>query len=242
MIPEALLHHVDWLETEIGQVEEQLISTTKAHMSQLLIRRNEMVRACKIIPSVRTKLSPPPPAIKVYTDPNPSKNGDYVLGFKSGPDSQEQLKGVKGRVLTILLSRQAAGLETNQSQLALIAGLSANSSHIGNIVSSLRSAGCIVGSSDSLQVVGLYQNGPKIKLNGSEIRATWIAKLGGVEGRALLTLLNVYPRTLTRDEVATELGLSLTSSHIGNVTSALRAQGLITGDHKALRARDEFFI
>jgi hypothetical protein len=144
--------------------------------------------------------------------------------------------------LTVLANRQ--GKPTRRNQLAVFSGYSAKSRHVDNTISALRTSGYLVGSSDALQITsaGLEALGTFEPLpTGRALIDYWIRESGTAPGAMLSALVNVYPRTMTRDEVAEAANYSPTSRHVDNSLSYLRTLELITGDRSALSASQELF-
>lgn len=144
--------------------------------------------------------------------------------------------------LTVLANRQ--GKSTSRNQLAVFSGYSAKSRHVDNTISACRTAGWLDGSSNALRITdaGLAALGPFDALpSGDDLRAYWIREAGAAPGAMLKALADVYPRTLSRDEVAEASNYSVQSRHVDNSLSYLRTLELIEGDRSALRASEELF-
>jgi hypothetical protein len=157
-------------------------------------------------------------------------NGDASLGK------------VHRAFLTVLANRQ--GKATSRNQLAIFSGYSAKSRHVDNTISACRTNGWLDGGSDALRVTdaGLTALGHYDALpSGAELLAYWIREAGAAPGAMLKALADVYPQTLSRDEVADRSGYSVQSRHVDNSLSYLRTLELISGDRSALRASEELF-
>jgi hypothetical protein len=144
--------------------------------------------------------------------------------------------------LTVLANRQ--GKPTRRNQLAVFSGYSAKSRHVDNTISALRTSGYLSGSSDALVITeaGLTALGEYEPLpTGQALIDYWIREAGAAPGAMLAALVRVYPRTLTRDEVAEASGYSPTSRHVDNSLSYLRTLELIAGDKSSLSASEELF-
>jgi hypothetical protein len=159
-----------------------------------------------------------------------------------GSNGTGELGRVHRAFLTVLANRQ--GKPTRRNQLAVFSGYSAKSRHVDNTISALRTSGYLVGSSDALQITsaGLEALGTFEPLpTGRALIDYWIRESGTAPGAMLSALVNVYPRTMTRDEVAEAANYSPTSRHVDNSLSYLRTLELITGDRSALSASQELF-
>jgi hypothetical protein len=153
-----------------------------------------------------------------------------------------ELGRVHRAFLTVLANRQ--GKSTRRNQLAVFSGYSAKSRHVDNTISALRTSGYLQGSSDALTITdaGLQTLGAWDELpSGRALIEYWIREVGTAPGAMLRALVAVYPRTLSRDQVAEASGYSPTSRHVDNSLSYLRTLELITGDRQALSASEELF-
>lgn len=145
--------------------------------------------------------------------------------------------------LTALAHRQ--GKTTTRNQLAVFTGYSAKSSHVDNTISSLRTAGWATGQSNAIAITdtGLAALGPYDELpTGEALIAHWVSEAGSAAGAMLKALVRVYPKTMTRDEVAEATGYSTDSSHVDNSISRLRTLQLVTGGRQDLCASEELFV
>lgn len=129
-----------------------------------------------------------------------------------------------------------------RDQVAIFAGYSVKSRHIDNTLASLRSAGFITGGRDHIQITdaGLAVLGDWDPLpTGSALVDHFKARfLGKAECVFLDVLLDVYPDTLTRDEVAERAGYSVQSRHVDNTLARLRSLQLIVGGREAISASE----
>lgn len=144
--------------------------------------------------------------------------------------------------LTVLANRQ--GKTTTRNQLAVFSEYSATSRHVDNTISACRTAGWLAGESSRLTITdaGLSALGPFEELpTGEALRNYWIRETGAAPGAMLRALCEVYPKSLTRDEVAEVAGYSVTSRHVDNSLSYLRTLELISGSRDALTASEELF-
>lgn len=117
-------------------------------------------------------------------------------------------------------------------QLALLAGYSARGGGYNNALSSLRTAGLIVGS-DPLELTshglatidGRFEPLP----SGPALLDHWTSKLPKAERAALETLVDAWPDALTKQELADRTGYSATGGGFNNALSKLRTLELISG-------------
>lgn len=162
---------------------------------------------------------------------------------RQGNGAGEKLPKVQRKFLTVLAQRQ--GKSTTRNQVAIFAGYSSASGHVDSTLSALRTGGYAEGPGDAIRItergvaaLGFYDPLP----TGPELRRYWLEHAGGKAPRAMLqVILEAYPRTLTRDEVAEASGYSKDSGHVDSTLSYLRSIGLIVGPGTAIRASEELF-
>lgn len=152
----------------------------------------------------------------------------------------ERLGAAHRAFLTTLANRQSK--DTARNQLAILSRYSSASSHVDNTISSLRTRGLLVGGPHSLRITdeGLAALGDYERLpSGDALRDYWVREMGAAGGKFLRALIDAYPGTMTRNEVAEAAGYSTESSHVDNTLSALRTRELIEGGPRELRASKE---
>lgn len=155
---------------------------------------------------------PPPPADRVVA-------GD---GQKIGRGAREMLKGLATRHPTPL----------TRGQVATLAGISPRSSTFRNYMSLLKVNNF---TSEDSQGMHITQSGldflgpdiPSVSVTTEELVSLWSSKLPGKVAEMLQLLVNAYPSTPTRQELADGVGISLTSSTFRNYLSKLRANELV---------------
>lgn len=156
--------------------------------------------------------------------------------------NQQDLGAAHRKFLTVLANRQDR--PTRRNQLAVISGYSSKSSHVDNTISNLRVRGYIHGERDNLVITaeGLAALGSYDPLpSGEALIEHWVSEVGSAGGKMLRALVETYPNTMSRDELAEVTGFSVSSSHVDNTISGLRTRELVTGTRDALRASEEFF-
>lgn len=144
------------------------------------------------------------------------------------------------RRMLIALAQRAP---LTKKQLAVRAGLSANSGTFGSYLSDLRSQGLISGLVDSITItgegiesLGVYDPLP----TGRALLEYWTSKLGGGTSRMLITLADAYPNSVSKEDLGQAVGMSPVSGTFGTYLSKLRTLELIEGSRE-LRASDELF-
>jgi uncharacterized protein len=177
-----------------------------------------------------------PFTVKSSETPDVSPANPFVSEKADGNLNSAQVK-----FLSVLAQRR--GKSTNRSQIAVFTGFSSRSSHVDNTISSLRTSSLLEGGRDNLIITeaGLKALGDKYQPlpTGQDLFAYWAGKLPSAGAKMLKQICLVYPNTLTRDQVAEQSGLSITSSHVDNTISNLRTLELISGGRDALKASKE---
>lgn len=134
------------------------------------------------------------------------------------------------RKILLALAQYPEQKATN-SQTALLAGYSPNGSAYTNPRAHLRSLGYISYDQDMLSItdLGLKALGEYeiIPQENDSLQQLWLSKLTGPEKKILLPLLKIYPKEISKEELATESGYSLSGSAFTNPLSHLRSIGLI---------------
>lgn len=136
-------------------------------------------------------------------------------------------------VLTVL----ATYGERTHVQLAILAGYSSKSGGFANTLSGLRTAGYIVGgragisvTPEGLEALGEFEPLP----SGQALIDHWFGQVGQQHRAILSALLEVYPRSLTHNEIAERTEYSPTSGGFANSLSKLRTLELIHGGRDAI--------
>jgi hypothetical protein len=157
-----------------------------------------------------------------------------------GPTDPSVGSGGMKRIL-IALAQRPQGL--SQRSLGLRAGLSSNSGTFSSYLSRARGAGWIEGKGTlritdaGEKALGEYEPLP----TGTALLDYWLADLGnGGASRILRSLADVYPRSLSQEELAERAQLTTNSGTFSSYLSRLRGLELIEGRGE-LKAADEFF-
>jgi uncharacterized protein len=148
----------------------------------------------------------------------------------SGLAPSEGLSRPQQRILDALRSFEIVGIRpAPRSAIAVFADQSPRSSSFQNNVSALRTAGLVDYPSGSTLVLtpeGLQRSrGETWTLEA--YHAAWARVLSGPQTRMIEVIARVYPRPITRDELAQATGQSPTSSSYQNNLSALRSLGVV---------------
>lgn len=173
-----------------------------------------------------------------------STSGRFADSRKStvrgGNGAGQPLAKAERLVLTALA--QYPGGRT-RTQVAILTGYAQNGGGFGNAISALRSRGCIAGASERLQITpaGVKALGSFTPLpRGRALLQHWLGQLSKAERKALEELASVYPRTLSKEQLAARSGYEPGSGGFGNALSRLRTLELIKGRGE-LKASEDLF-
>lgn len=157
------------------------------------------------------------------------------------PSSGEMVGGGLRRML-IALAQRPQGLSAEQ--LGIRAGMRNGSGTWTAYLGRARRDGWIEGTSDRLRITdaGLASLGEFDPLpTGAELLAYWSRELGGGAARMLNALADVYPDSMTGDQLGAAAEITTGSGTFTAYLGRLRRLELVTGRSDALRASDELF-
>lgn len=228
----------------VGARDAQLAAA--AHLKGLkgaLHQAIENAIAGTLAPAVRVSTHPPSKQLKPATREALVSVARAAAMRPRIPGGNGSMGAAERKFLTVLAQRQ--GKRTTRNQVAVFSGYSAKSRHVDNTLGTLRAAGHAEGGGDDIRITreGLKALGNFDPLpTGAELRDYWLREAGGAAEAAMLrVILEAYPDTLTRDEVAEASNYSPTSRHVDNTLGRLRSLELIAGPGAAIRASDELF-
>lgn len=148
------------------------------------------------------------------------------------------LKAVERAVLNALAQYPDG---RSKVQAALLSGYSSTSGSFFGALAALRRYGYIEGSADLLRItdagrdaLGSWDPLP----SGRELLEYWYARLSPPERATLAALVEAWPDTMHKNDVAATAGYSATSGSYFGALAKLRKLDLIEGDGTALRATD----
>lgn len=152
----------------------------------------------------------------------------------------EKLPKAERKVLTALAQYPDGRTKT---QVAVLGAYAVTGGGFNNALGALRSKGFIEGSGDRLQITsaGLTALGQFEPLpTGAALLEHWLPQLGKAERAALETLATVYPRALTKDDLAERAGYEASGGGFNNALGRLRTLELITRGTE-IRASEDLF-
>ena len=155
-----------------------------------------------------------------------------VRRFENAPDISEGLSRAQQKILDTLAALEDFGIPSpSRETTAAHAGQSPSSSGYNNNLGFLRSAGLIEYPSSGL--VALTEEGalktrpPGKKLTVEDIQESWIQAVSRPQGEILKALIESYPDSMDRENLAAASGASPSSSGYNNNLGHLRTLGAI---------------
>jgi DNA segregation ATPase FtsK/SpoIIIE-like protein len=180
------------------------------------------------------KLLARPPAV---AHPYDARGAQQVarVPARVGPRATSPAEGVtvpQLRILDALAWLESVGvMQAQKSQLALLAEASPTSSGYSNNLGALRTGGLInypAPGAVALSEAGRQcSNQPETPPTTATLQAAVLARLPRPKARILEVLINAYPESIDKAELATAAGASATSSGYSNNLGSLRSLGLI---------------
>lgn len=185
----------------------------------------------------------------------PQRSAGVREGSSTAPARPSTLKRTQApptvgddRKLTKMQKAIAGALATHgtlsQRQLGLFTGYAHKSGSFANALSGLRTRGLIEGGGQSLTITDeglevLEANGGFDPLpTGQALVDWWLGRLPKAQAAMLGALLEVYPASLTVDELADRAGYAVGSGSFANNRSKLNVAELMHGTRTALFAAD----
>jgi uncharacterized protein len=158
-------------------------------------------------------------------------------GSRAAPAQRHNGSGAEGisrsqqRILDALAWLEAAGIaQPTKDQLALWAEVSPTSGGYFNNLGALRSAGLIeypAGGSVALTDVGRARSQVSAPPTVEEMQESVCRKVGNSKAAILRTLIDIYPKDISKDDLAEKIDVSPTSGGYFNNLGALRTLGVI---------------
>jgi hypothetical protein len=152
------------------------------------------------------------------------------------------LSKAERRILSVLAQYPQG---RTQTQVALLASYSSSGGGFLNAIGALRSKGWIHGAKQQLEItpdghVAIGDAWEPLPPPGPELVAHWLRSLSKAERLILQTLADVYPSTLSKEDIADRTGYVASGGGFLNALGKLRTLELIVGSG-ALSASEDLF-
>jgi hypothetical protein len=145
-------------------------------------------------------------------------------------DTGQLMLGRAHRAILTVLAQFPDG--RTKRQVAMLTGYSGKGGGFNNALSSLRSGG-LIGRGEPIRITeaGIAAIGTDWEPlpTGHALAEHWIAQLGRAEGLVLRALLDAWPSSLTKEEIAEQTGYAASGGGFNNALSRLRTLELIEG-------------
>lgn len=178
-------------------------------------------------------------ATQVFTKP-------YV-GITADIKPDGDLSGPEQRIIDAIAWMESVEItEPEQTAVAFLAGYKVGGGAFNNPKGSLRGKGYIEyvsGNKIKLTEVGREKaNFPNAVLSPEELQRKVLERLPGPESKLLTVLLEVYPETITNEELAKRTEYAVGGGAYNNPRGRLKTLGLIEYVNGGVRARDILFL
>jgi hypothetical protein len=195
---------------------EQIVTGLRDAAGSIELALSRVTAPARVAPAV-PKPAPRPASTPRPVAEVPAASGDMTL-------SKAQ------RAILTVLAQFPEG--RTKRQLGMLAGYSSKGGGFNNALSSLRSASLISrGEPVTATAEGIAALGGEWAPlpEGPELAAHWLAQLSRAEGLVLRALLEAWPGSLTKTEVAERTGYAADGGGFNNALSRLRTLQLIDG-------------
>lgn len=236
--PKALRRRIAELERQSGGIDQ--VALDKAYDAGYLTgvgSRDELLRqkfagilnnALAALDGLVTAPASPPP--------RPADKTRIIIGSGDG----EKMAKAERLILTAL-AQYPAGRTKNQ--VAILGGYAVTGGGFNNALGALKGRGWIDGRGDSLTIsdAGRRALGAFMPLPiGAELAQHWMRQLSKAERAILGALIECYPMSLTKEDVAQKAGYEAKGGGFNNALGRLRTLELIDG-RSDLRASEDLF-
>lgn len=211
-----------------GDVERAIASSSNGHESRSQLRETA-TREPRGVPARpggdrgQTTVATLAPAAPSRA-PTPVRQG--------GSEGEKPLTAYGRRLLDTLARHHPRTL--NRRGLALASSSSTSSSSFDAAIKNIRDGGYVTGSGEYALTDAaweLYGGQPPAPQSAADLRAAWRSTLPGQVAPAVFdVLVNAYPESRTKAEIAEAIGASQTSSTFDAAFTVLKRAGLILGE------------
>lgn len=231
------------IKTECNVLRSKL--NTIQHKSKELLEHARLPTENRLpeLPSLPKEQKLPTPQI-IYKSSFDKPPSVYTSSTSYPEVSDGKLTGPGRKILTAIAQRTLQ--EATRQQIALVSGYSIKSSGFDKSLSTLSSQGYIKRGDGVIRITeqGLAVLGPfePLLTDSEHLKEFWCMKVGPTKGKILRVICEVWPNTITKEEVAEKTGYSVTSSGFDKSISTLSSSGLIERvSSQELKATKELF-
>jgi hypothetical protein len=241
---EALRHAADAVQACVRLLEDGSAEAAKipaqqgAPIRRPLANKAAAMRAASLLPLAA---APKPSVVRAAAVRDSRKAAD-VTNFD--PDAHEALTPARQRILNALaMGRSIGRAQLSRLWVAVFAGASPKSSAFGNNLGALRSAGLIEysGGEVLLTAAGEALIEEPRRLTMREAQELLIRHLSPARARIMEVLINLGGEGIDREDLASLVNASPTSSAYGNNLGALRSLRMLYYRNKQVHATADLF-
>lgn len=221
----------------VRPVAERLNTLASAVQQQVSDFNADLARVAGHAP----KAAPQAPAVTGNAErPTSRRSDDGVQRQPAAAAPNGSLPRAERLILTALAQYPEGRTKV---QVAILTRYAVNGGGFANAIGALRSAGRIEGGAERLTITpaGLAALGDFTPLpSGSALLQHWYGQLGKAERKSLEALVEVYPRTLTKPQIAARAGYEMDGGGFNNALGKLRSLELIAGRGEIKASEDLF--
>ncbi|MBE7474271.1 MAG: ATP-binding protein [Anaerolineales bacterium] len=237
---------------EVPVLQDEQITQLQQAISSLADMGQQLVSVAQDLGTALARVvssSAPPPVSAPSVSPPEARPTSRHVKPSPAPRRADsdipQLRAGERRMLETLARRYP--LRVTRAQLGTLAGFTPSGGTFGTYFGTLKRAGLIEESSGEIQVTqaGLDYLGyttPPAPQTTEEILAMWREALRAGERKMLDELVAVYPDSLSREELGTRAGFTVSGGTFGTYLGTLRRNGLVEVDGDQVRASETLFL
>lgn len=194
--------------------------------------------------ALTSQATPAPAAKTSRTDPPPARSPRTSRTDPPRSPSTNLRRGER-RMLDVLARH--TNFRVTRSQLGTLAGFSPRGGTFSTYLGVLKRSGYLTEASGILQITdggmaALGIDAPLPPTTTEEVLDQWRSALRAGERRMLDELVTVYPRALSREELADRAGFEVSGGTFSTYLGVLRRNGLIEVNGGEVRASETLFI
>ncbi len=221
----------------------QLVDVLPLVSRDLQAVAERVATAVERVPQAPRRSAPPATERRAVLQPVPAPTADDRSSEPS--EAPPAIKAGGRRMLQVLAAHRE--LRLTRARLATLARMRASGGTFSTYLSNLKRAGFLVEEDGVLQITpaGFAELGaevPPAPQTTEELLAQWRAALKGGAWRMLDRLVAIYPRQLTRHELARWVNLAVDGGTFSTYLSTLKTNGLVDVKGDRVRASETLFL
>jgi hypothetical protein len=217
---------LDEIDLRLNELQQQLVGPVDALIRIVAERRAQLDRLEPVRASTPAKASS-----RAIRTPASRPRSAPVEVRPASSNGDQRISKTPARMLAAMRFYERFGTpQPTKQAVAAFVGIRHTTGTYSNYLSELRTAGLI--RDVSRESIELTDEGRAIATDDAprslaEFHARWQSKLSGTPGRMLEVLIERYPRPITKEALATAVGISHTTGTFSNYLSELRVPRLM---------------